>query len=127
MSLLHLLRKITLRHLYLNKGRTLLSALGIALGVGVFISVQIAIQTAIHSFNETVDHVAGKANLQVKSYGRGFSEEVYLNVKKWPVSKLPYRSSSSFRRSIADRRAFSSRIDTSVMGSLEIIGSRSER
>jgi putative ABC transport system permease protein len=84
MALLYLLRTIALRHLRHHKGRTFLSILGIALGVGVFISVQLAIHTAIESFNATVDHVSGKANLQVTSYGRGFSEEAYLKVKKVP-------------------------------------------
>ena len=87
MALLYLFKNITFRHLCLNKGRTFLSALGIALGVGVFISVQIAIYTAIKSFNSTVDHVSGKANLQIISFGRGFSEEVYLKVKKVPGIK----------------------------------------
>jgi putative ABC transport system permease protein len=87
MALLYLFRNITLRHLRLNKGRTFLSALGIALGVSVFVSVQIAIHTAIESFNATVDHVSGKANLQVVSFGRGFPEEVYLKVKKVPGIK----------------------------------------
>ena len=82
MALFHLLRNITLRHLQHHKGRTLLSIVGIALGVGVFVSVQMAIYTAIESFNASVDHVSGKANLQVTSFGRGFSEEVYLKVKK---------------------------------------------
>src|SRR3972149_6827058 len=87
MSFYHLLKNITFRHLRLNKGRTFLSALGIALGVGVFISVQIAIYTAIGSFNSTVDHVSGTANLQIVSFGRGFPEEVYLKVKKVPGVK----------------------------------------
>ena len=87
MVLFYLLRNISFRHLLLNKGRTFLSALGIALGVGVFVSVQIAIYTAIESFNSTVDHVSGKANLQVVSFGRGFPEEVYLKVKKAPGVK----------------------------------------
>jgi len=82
MVLLHLLRNITLRHLRHHRGRTFLSIAGIALGVGVFVSVQMAIYTAIESFNASVDHVSGKANLQVTSFGRGFSEEVYLKVKK---------------------------------------------
>ena len=34
-----------------------------------------------------MDHVSGKANLQVTSYGRGFSEEAYLKVKKVPGVK----------------------------------------
>jgi len=84
MLLLHLLKNITLRHLRYHKGRTLLSMVGITLGVAVFISVQTAIHTAIESFNASVDHVSGKANLQVTSFGRGFSEEAYLKVKKVP-------------------------------------------
>ena len=87
MVLLHLLKNITLRHLRLHKGRTLLSIIGIALGVGVFVSVQLAIYTAIESFNASVDHVSGKANFQITSFGRGFSEEVYLKVKKVPGVK----------------------------------------
>jgi len=87
MVLLHLLRNITFRHLRHHRGRTFLSIAGIALGVGVFVSVQMAIYTAIESFNVSVDHVSGKANLQVTSFGRGFSEEVYLKVKKVPGVK----------------------------------------
>jgi len=87
MVLFTLLKEITFRHLRLNKGRTLLAVLGIALGVSVFVSVQIAIYTAIESFNSTVDHVSGKANLQIISFGRGFAEEAYLKVKKVPGVK----------------------------------------
>ena len=87
MVLLHLLKNITLRHLQYHKGRTLLSITGIALGVGIFVSVQIAIYTAIESFNASVDHVSGKTNLQVTSFGRGFSEEVYPKIKKVPGVK----------------------------------------
>jgi putative ABC transport system permease protein len=87
MVLLQLLRKITLRHLRCHRGRTFLSIAGIALGVGVFVSVQMAIYTAIESFNASVDHVSGKSNLQVTSFGRGFSEEVYLSVKRVPGVK----------------------------------------
>src|SRR4030042_1775013 len=87
MVLPHLLKNITLRHLRHHKGRTILTIIGIALGVAVFISVQIAIHTAIESFNTSVDHVSGKANFQVTSFGRGFPEEVYLKVKKAPGVK----------------------------------------
>jgi putative ABC transport system permease protein len=82
MALFYLLKKITFPHLHLNKMRTSLSLIGIVLGVSVFVAVQIAIHTSIESFNATVDHVSGKANLQITSFGRGFSEEVYLKVKK---------------------------------------------
>jgi putative ABC transport system permease protein len=84
MTLFHLLKKITFPHLRVNKMRTSLSLIGIILGVSVFVSVQIAIHTSIESFNATVDHVSGKANLQITSSGRGFSEDFYLKVKKVP-------------------------------------------
>ena len=87
MALLYLFNNITLRHIRLHKGRTFLSILGIGLGVSVFVSVQIAIHTAIESFNDTVDHVSGKATLQVTSFGRGFPEETFLKVKKVPGIK----------------------------------------
>ncbi|MBM4340204.1 MAG: FtsX-like permease family protein [Deltaproteobacteria bacterium] len=82
MALIHLLKTITPKHLALNKGRTFLSIVGICLGVSVFVSVQMAIHTAIEAFNDSVDHVSGKAQLQVTSSGRGFPEEFYLKVKK---------------------------------------------
>jgi len=84
MILFYLLKKITFPHLRLNKMRTSLSLIGIVLGVSVFVSVQIAIHTSIESFNATVDYVSGKANLQITSFGRGFSEEAYLRAKKVP-------------------------------------------
>ena len=87
MVFFHLFKTITFRHLRHHKGRTLLSMIGIALGVAVFISVQTAIYTAIESFNASVDHVSGKANFQITSFGRGFSEEVYLKIKKVPGVK----------------------------------------
>ncbi len=87
MTIFYLLKNITLRHLRLNKLRASLSVIGIALGVSVFVSVQIAIHTAIESFNSTVDHVSGKANLQITSFGRGFPEETFLKVKKVPGIK----------------------------------------
>ncbi len=83
----HLIKHITLRHLHLNKLRTALTVIGIVLGVAVFVSLQVAIHTAIESFNSTVDHVTGKANLQVTSSGRGFPEETYLKIKKVPGIK----------------------------------------
>jgi putative ABC transport system permease protein len=67
--------------------RTILTIMGIALGVSVFIGVQIAIHSAIESFNSTVDHISGKANLQITSFGRGFPEETFLKVKKVPGVK----------------------------------------
>ena len=87
MAIYHLLKKISLRHLRLNKTRTFLTVMGIALGVSVFVSVQLAIHTAIESFNSTVDHISGRANLQITSFGRGFSEEAFLKVKKVPGIK----------------------------------------
>jgi len=87
MSFLLLLRQITLRHLLTNKMRTFLSMMGIVLGVAVLVSIQLAIHSAIESFNSTVDHVSGRANLQITSSGRGFPEETFLKIKKVPGVK----------------------------------------
>ena len=87
MVLFYLFKTITFRHLRHHKGRAILSMIGIALGVAVFVSVQTAIHTAIDSFNASVDHVSGKANFQITSFGRGFSEDLFPRVKSVPGVK----------------------------------------
>src|SRR5438552_10092955 len=77
-------RWISLRHLFHEGGRTLLTLAGVALGVAVFVSVRIANHSAMASFAETVDAVAGKANLQVTSDTSGFDERIYPSIRALP-------------------------------------------
>lgn len=77
-------RWITLRHLFHEGGRTLLTLLGVALGVAVFVSIRLANHSALASFSQTVDAVAGKANLQVAGDSNGFDERVFPRVRSAP-------------------------------------------
>jgi putative ABC transport system permease protein len=77
-------RWITLRHLFHGGGRTLLTLLGVALGVAVFVSIRLANHSAMASFSDTVDTVAGKANLQVTSDSGGFDERFYPTLRQVP-------------------------------------------
>ncbi|MGV3723406.1 MAG: ABC transporter permease [Actinomycetota bacterium] len=77
-------RWVTLRHLFHGGGRTLLTLLGVALGVAVFVSIRLANHSAMASFAETVDTVAGKANLQIVSDSGGFDERFYPKLRDVP-------------------------------------------
>lgn len=75
-------RWITLRHLFHEGGRTFLTLLGVALGVAVFVSIRLANHSAMAAFSQTVDAVAGKANLQVVGDSGGFDERVFPKIRE---------------------------------------------
>jgi putative ABC transport system permease protein len=77
-------RWVAQRHLFHELGRTSLTLLGVALGVAVFVSIRLANHSALAAFSDTVDAVAGKANLQVLSDSEGFDERVYPRVRSLP-------------------------------------------
>ncbi len=79
-----LFRWMILRRLAQERGRTLLALAGVALGVAVFVSIRLASHSALASFADTVDAVAGRANLQVLSASDGFDEALYARVRAWP-------------------------------------------
>ncbi len=76
-----LIRGLVLRRLLRERGRTLLAVAGVALGVAVFVAVRLAAGSAMASFADTVDAVAGRANLQVLARGDGFDERLFLRVR----------------------------------------------
>ncbi|MBI3912461.1 MAG: FtsX-like permease family protein [Armatimonadetes bacterium] len=77
-------RWVSLRHLLGEGGRTLLVLTGIALGVGVYVSIRLANHSALTSFAQTVDAVAGKANLQITGDTGGFDERLFPRLKALP-------------------------------------------
>lgn len=79
-----LFRWVVARHLLREWRRTLLTVAGVALGVGVFVSIRLANHSALASFADTVDAVAGRANLQVVAGGEGFDERVFLAIRGQP-------------------------------------------
>ncbi len=79
-----LLHWLLLRRLATERGRTLLTTLGVALGVAVFVSIRLANHSALASFADTVDAVTGRANLVVQSTSDGFPDSVYARLARDP-------------------------------------------
>ncbi len=75
---------VTGRHLLHEGGRTLLTLFGVALGVAVLVSIRLANHSALASFSETVDSVAGRANLQVTSDSGGFDAALLDQIRAVP-------------------------------------------
>jgi putative ABC transport system permease protein len=61
--------------------RTLLTVAGIVLGVAVFVGMHTANQSVLFAFNNTVDRIAGKTELQVTAGETGFDEEILERVQ----------------------------------------------
>src|SRR5262249_53248440 len=64
--------------------RSLLSVLAIALGVALIVAMRTANQSVLVSFNQTVQQIAGRAQLQVSSGDTGFAEDVLDRVQSLP-------------------------------------------
>ncbi len=62
------------RHARRHKLLAGLNVFSVALGVSVYLAIQIANHSANQSFAASIDLVAGKANLEVRSPGGGFDE-----------------------------------------------------
>src|SRR5437016_4782954 len=77
-------RWISARHLWEEKGRTALTLLGVALGVAVYVAIRLANHSAMASFSETVDAVAGRANVQMSASGAGFDERLFPRIRTTP-------------------------------------------
>lgn len=102
-----LLRWLVLRRLVRDRGRTLLTVAGVALGVAVFVAIRLASHSALASFRDSVDAVAGRANLQVASRSDGFDERHYARIRRTPgvVAAAPIVQVSALARAGAPRAA----------------------
>ena len=79
-----LLRWIALRRLFGERRRTLVTVLGVGLGVAVFVAIRLANTSALASFGDTVDAVAGRANLRISAGSEGVDERLYLEARRVP-------------------------------------------
>ncbi|MEX2263071.1 MAG: FtsX-like permease family protein [Bryobacteraceae bacterium] len=68
------------KHLF----RGVLTTAGIVLGVAVFVGMHAANQAVLSAFNQTVDRIAGKTQLQVAAGEAGFDEAVLERVQSVP-------------------------------------------
>ncbi|MBI3448937.1 MAG: ABC transporter permease [Acidobacteria bacterium] len=81
MKLLHLLRSVSLPYARRHIGLTILTAAGVALGVAVFVAIQTASTSLKFALHDTLDRVAGKAQIQITSGEVGFPEEALDTVR----------------------------------------------
>ncbi len=75
------------RHARRHKLLAALNVLSVALGVSVYLAIQIANHSANQAFSASIDLVAGKANLEVRSPGGGFDETLLPKLSNVPGVK----------------------------------------
>src|SRR5262245_21618983 len=79
-----LLRLISWPYIRKHLLRTVLTTAGIVLGVALLVGMQSANRSVLGAFNQTVDRIAGKAQLQVSAGESGFPEEVLEKIQAMP-------------------------------------------
>ena len=79
-----LLRLISWPYARKHGFRWVLTVAGIVLGVAVFVGMHTANQSVLAAFQETIDRIAGKAQLQVSAGEPGFDEEVLDKIRDVP-------------------------------------------
>ena len=83
-----LLRLISWQYARKHLLRSLLTAAGIVLGVAVFTGMHTANRTVLGAFQNTVDRIAGKAQLQITAGDSGFAEEILERVQAIPEVRI---------------------------------------
>src|SRR5436305_8154904 len=76
-----LLRLISWPYLRKHLLRSLLTTAGIALGIALLVGMRTANDSVGRAFSDTVDRIAGKAQLQVSAGDAGFNEDVLERVQ----------------------------------------------
>src|ERR1700726_4552344 len=79
-----LLRLISWPYFRKHVLRSLLTTAGIVLGVAVFVGMHTANQSVLAAFRQTIDRIAGTAQLQISAGEPGFDEEVLEKVQSVP-------------------------------------------
>ncbi len=79
-----LLRLISWPYVRKHLLRSILTTAGIALGVALLVGMRTANDSVLRSFNDTVDRIAGKAQLQVSAGDAGVAEDVLERVQAAP-------------------------------------------
>ena len=82
---MNLLRLITWPYLRRHRLRSVLTTIGITLGVALLVGMHTADDSVLRAFNDTMDRISGKAQLQVTAGDAGFAEEVLDRVQAVPA------------------------------------------
>jgi putative ABC transport system permease protein len=84
MNFFNLLRRVSIKHIKHQKTQLAIAVFGIGLGVAAMVSVGIVSTSVTHSFRSSIDHVAGRAALQITGAETGFAESMLDRVRKVP-------------------------------------------
>jgi len=84
MTILNLLRHISLKHAKLQKAQLILAVSGICLGVAAMVSIDLVNFSVLRSFEESINQVTGRAALQITGSDSGFPEEMLERVQGVP-------------------------------------------
>jgi putative ABC transport system permease protein len=77
-------RALTLEAWRANRGRLLLSVVGVALGVALGVAVHLINNSALNQFTQAAHLLSGDADLAVRGGARGFAEDVYPRIAALP-------------------------------------------
>ncbi len=80
----NLLRRISVKHIRLQKTRTIMALFGIALGVASMTSIDIVNSSVIRSLEDSINRITGRAVLQVTGAESGFPETMLERVQNVP-------------------------------------------
>ncbi|MBX2860198.1 MAG: ABC transporter permease [Vampirovibrio sp.] len=75
--------RFIVRDLWRNKIRTGLTLLGIGLGVAILLAINLANHTALSTFQDSIDRVSGKTNLEVRPKTVADMDEALLQELTW--------------------------------------------
>src|SRR5262245_59154686 len=78
---MNLLRLITWPYVRKHLLRSVLTTAGIVLGVALLVGMQTANRSVLLAFNQTVDRIAGKAQLEISAGDTGFPEDALERVQ----------------------------------------------
>jgi len=81
MILTNLLRHISLKHIWLQKTRTIMALFGIALGVASMTSIDIVNSSVVRSLEDSINRITGRAALQITGAESGFPETMLERVQ----------------------------------------------
>ncbi|MGC1455694.1 MAG: FtsX-like permease family protein [Nitrospirota bacterium] len=84
MNLLNLLKHISIKRIRLQKVHTLMTVAGISLGVAAIVSIGIVNKSVLHSFEDSINRVTGRAALQITGAASGFPENLIDRVQRVP-------------------------------------------
>jgi len=84
MNVFNLLRRISLKHMTLQKAQLLVAVSGLCLGVAAMVAIDVVNKSVLQSFTESIDHVAGRASLSITSGDLGFPDTLLDRVQRVP-------------------------------------------